>query len=85
LDKETVKDSEYFASDENINRVHVQVGVSEKNFKNTYLKNKNGKDKHLMTTALSLGAMCMEHHISHDELKDGIAFVLTQRGLNGIR
>ena len=72
-------------NEENIERVHVPVGVSKKNFGKTYLNNKNGKDKHKMTTALSFGAMCMEHHISKDELNEGIAFVLTKRNLNGLR
>lgn len=84
MDKKTDKDQEYFASNENIKRVHVQVGISEKNFKTTYIENKNGKDKHLMTEALSKGAMLMEHHISNDEVQDGIAFVLTKRQLSGI-
>ena len=84
MDKNKQTDSEYFASDENIERVHVQVGVSKKNFRNTYIRSKSGKDKHLMTMAFSLGAMCMEHHMSKDELKDAIAFVLTKRNLNGL-
>ena len=83
MDKRQTKDLEYFSSDENIERVHVHVGVNKKNFQNTYLHNINGKDKTQMTTALSLGAMCMEHYISKDDLLDGIAFVLTRRSLDG--
>jgi len=83
LDKTQEKDLEYFASKENIERVHVHVGIEKKNFQNTYLNNINGKDKKKMTIALSLGAMCMEYHISKDDLLDGVAFVLTKRKLNG--
>lgn len=83
MGKETEKDLEYFASKENIERVHVHVGMEKKNFQNTYLHNLNGKDKTKMTTAISLGALCMEYHISIDDLKEAIAFVVVKRNLNG--
>lgn len=83
MDKTTKKATENFASNENIERVHVQVGISKKNFRNTYLNNKSNIDKHKMTTAISLGAMCMEYHISTNELEEAIVFVLTKRNLNG--
>jgi hypothetical protein len=82
LDKKEIKDLKYFATDENIERVHVHVGISKKNFQNTYLYNLKGIDKTQMTTALSLGAICMEHHASVDDVLDGMAFVLTRRKLN---
>ena len=84
MDKIQEKDLKYFASKENIERVHVHVGIEKKNFQNTYLHNLNGKNKTKMTTALSLGAMAMEYHISRDEMIGAIAFVITKRNLDGI-
>ena len=84
MDKTQQKDLEYFGSKENIERVHVHAGIEKKNFQNTYLHNLNGKNKTKMTTAISLGAMCMEYHISKDELLGAIAFVITKRNLDGI-
>lgn len=83
MDKKHLEDLKYYESKENIERVHVHVGIEKKNFQNTYLHNINGKDKVKMTTAISLGAMCMEYHISRDELRDAIAFVETKRKLDG--
>ena len=45
MDKTQQKDLKYFGSKENIERVHVHVGIEKKNFQNTYLHNLNGKNK----------------------------------------
>lgn len=83
MDKNIKNKQEYFASSENMERVHVQVGIEKKNWKNTYIKNINGKDKSKMVEAISLGAICIEHSMTKDELMGAVAYVETARKING--
>jgi len=75
-------DLESLDNEENIERVHVQTGLSKKNIGLTYIHNKK-KDKSGMWKALSLGSLCMEKNISMPELEIALEEAKKYRELHG--
>ena len=71
-----------FDNKENIERVHVQTGLSVKNIGLTYIHNKK-KDKSGMWKALSLGSLCLEKDISMQELEIALEDAEKYRELHG--
>lgn len=58
------------------------IGTSSQNIHNTYINNKNGKDKSDMLRALSYGAFLMEAEVTPYELKLAKEMIMTIREVN---
>ena len=74
--------ADIFDNRENIERVHVQTGMTERNVKLTYISNGHNKDKSKMLRVLSLGSMCAEKDISVEELEVSLDYALAMREVN---
>ena len=75
-------ETDNFDNKDNIERVHVQTGLSKKNIGLTYIHNKK-KDKSGMWKAVSLGSLCMEKNISIPELEIALEDARKYRELHG--
>lgn len=79
-----MKNTDKYDDKANIERVHVQTGLSKKNIEMTYINNGYGKDKSKILKVLSLGAICAEKDITLAELIIVVECAIQLREVDGI-